>query len=165
MRAREIVLAALLAALLMAAQVALAGLPNIELVTLLLALYMLEFPRRVALSACAVFIMLQGLLYGFTMWWFNWLYIWPLWLLIVWLMRRNTSIILWAVAAGAFGLGFGALCAVPYLFVGGIYGAFSYWVAGILFDVAHCAGNALSVLLLMRPLRRAFTAVSGSVLQ
>jgi energy-coupling factor transport system substrate-specific component len=45
------------------------------------------------------------------------------------------------------------------LFVGGWTAAFSYWVAGIPFDISHCAGNAVSVMVLYHPLRRALTTV------
>jgi energy-coupling factor transport system substrate-specific component len=145
--------------LLLVAQVALAALPNIELVTLLLLEYTLVFGLRRTLWPLAVFIGLEGLLYGFGTWWLSWLYLWPLWMLAVWLLRRCDSAVMWGVAAGAYGLCFGALCAVPYLFVGGWTAAFSYWVAGIPFDISHCAGNAVSVMVLYHPLRRALTTV------
>ena len=158
-QARPVVLGALLGALLLAAQIVLAPLPNIELVTLLVLEYTLVLGARRAAWPVAVFIGLEGLLYGFGLWWLNWLYIWPLWMLAARLWRRCDSAALWAVAAGAFGLGFGALCAIPYFFIGGPAAAFSYWVAGIPFDIPHGLGNALSVLLLYRPLRRVLTQV------
>ena len=158
-RAGPVVLNALLGALLLTAQIVLAPLPNIELVTLLILEYTLVFGLRRAAWPVVVFLGLEGLLYGFGLWWLNWLYIWPLWMLIVWLLRRCDSATLWAVAAGAFGLCFGALCAIPYWFIGGPAAAFSYWVAGIPFDIPHCVGNVVSVLVLYRPLRRAFALV------
>ena len=47
---------------------------------------------------------------------------------------------------------FGALCAIPYLFAGGVGAALSWWISGIPFDIAHCLGNAVSVLVLYNPL-------------
>ena len=65
--------------------------------------------------------------------------------------RRERSPLLWAAAGGAFGLSFGALCALPYL-AGGPWAAFTYWTAGIPFDLLHCAGNFCLTLALERPL-------------
>ena len=54
-----------------------------------------------------------------------------------------------------FGLGFGALCALPYLVTGGPAAALSYWLAGLGFDLVHCIGEIFLVcLLLFRPLHR-----------
>ena len=64
---------------------------------------------------------------------------------------RERSPLFWAAACGAFGLSFGALCALPYL-AGGPWAALSYWVAGIPFDLLHCGGNFCLTLALERPL-------------
>lgn len=148
-----------MAALLLVSKEALNFLPNIEPVTLLLMLYTLCFPLGITLWTTAVFILMQGILYGFGIWWISWLYLWPLLILITWLLRANTSLLLWAVVAGSYGLCFGALCAIPYWITGGFYAAFSYWFAGIPFDIAHCIGNILAILLLFQPLHKAFTKV------
>lgn len=157
MKAKHLAVTSLLAAILLAGQVALSGLPNIEPVSLLLILYTLCFGVRIALGAAGVFVVLEGILYGFGIWWFSWLYIWPLLILISYLCRRNTSVILWCVISGAFGLGFGALCAIPSLLIGGPMAALSYWINGIPFDLAHCVGNVLAMALLYKPLRKCFT--------
>ena len=150
---RDLVVTALLAAVLLAAQVSLAFLPNIELVTLLLLCYTAVFPLRQVLGAVAVFDLLEGLLYGFGLWWVMYLYTWPLWMLLARLLRRTSSLLVRAVAAGGFGLCFGALCSLPYLAFGP-GAALASWVAGIPFDIAHCAGNFLTALLLYKPLVR-----------
>ena len=159
MRAKKLALCAVLAAMLMAGQVALSFLPNIEPCTLLLILYTLAFSPSVALWSALVFVLLQGLLYGFGIWWVSWLYIWPLLILLTWLMRKNTSVLLWAVMAGAFGLSFGALCAIPYFITGGLYAGVSYRFAGIPFDLLHCAGNFTLTALLYAPLRKCFAQI------
>lgn len=154
MKARDIVLCALLGALLLVAQVALAVLPNIELVSLLVILYTQLFKKK-ALAAIYLFALLEGLVYGFGVWWIVYLYVWPVLALIAYLFRRNTSVLMWAVISGIFGLCFGAMCAIPYFIIGGIYGGFSYFIAGIPFDLLHCGGNIVVMLLLYRPLRAA----------
>ena len=83
----------------------------------------------------------------------TYLYIWALWALAVLALGRGEerSSMVWAAASGAFGLSFGALDALPYL-AGGPMAALSRWVAGIPFDLLHCAGNFVLALALERPL-------------
>lgn len=153
MTARQIVTAGLLAGLVFALQVAMAGLPNIEPVTLLLILYTLYVPRLVPLIICA-FVLLEGVTYGFGVWWLHYLYTWPLLAVLTHLLRRSGSRILWTCFSGAFGLSYGALCAIPYFLAGGFYAGFSYWVSGIPFDLLHCCGNAALMFFLKEPLSR-----------
>ena len=61
-------------ALLVVSKQAMSGLPNIEPVTLLIILFALELPRETP-AAITVFILLQGVLYGFGLWWAMYLYI------------------------------------------------------------------------------------------
>lgn len=148
---------ALCAALLFALQVALAGLPNIELVSLLVILFTRAFEKR-ALIIIYAFVLLEVLMYGVSTWVVNYLYIWTVLWAIAYALRRNQDPLFWAVISGAFGLGFGLLCAVPYLFIGGFSMAASYWVSGVPFDLAHCAGNFVAALVLFKPLSRAVEA-------
>lgn len=148
---RELCFLALMGALMTASQVALASLPNIHLVALLIILTSLRFGYR-ALYSVAVFVLSEGLIFGFGIWWISYLYVWPLLVPVAVLFRTNDSALFWAVVAGLHGLLFGALTAIPYLFIGGIEAAVSYWIAGIPFDLIHCAGNFVTVLLLVKPL-------------
>lgn len=153
-KSRQVVLCALLAAVMTALQAAMAPLPNIEPVSLLILVYALVFGRDV-FYIVYTFVLLEGLLYGFHLWWVTYLYIWSLWALAVLLLGRGgtRSPLFWAAASGAFGLSFGALDALPYL-AGGPAAALSRWIAGIPFDLLHCAGNFCLALALERPLRR-----------
>ena len=154
---RRVVLCALLAAVMTALKEAMALLPNIEPVSLLIIVYTLVFGKNV-FYIIYTFILLEGLLYGFHLWWVTYLYIWPLLALAVLLIGRGRERppLLWAVVSGAFGLSFGALDALPYL-AGGPAAAFSRWVSGIPFDLLHCAGNFFLALGLVRPLCRVLT--------
>ena len=160
---RRVVLCALLAAMMTVLQMAMSPLPNIEPVSLLVLVYALVFGRDV-FYIIVTFVLLEGLVFGFHLWWVSYLYVWPLWGLAVLLLGRGREKgpLLWAAASGAFGLSFGALCALPYL-VGGPWAAFSYWAAGIPFDLLHCGGNFVLTLLLMRPLCRALEAARHSI--
>ncbi|PWM38863.1 MAG: hypothetical protein DBX52_06075 [Clostridiales bacterium] len=148
---RELTALAVFAAMMIALQVALAGLPNIELVTLLVILAACRLGWKALLSVFA-FIVAEGLLYGFGIWWFNYLYIWPLLVALVMPLRKWSHPVLWAIVAGLFGLLFGTLCSIPYFITGGPGAGFGYIVSGIPFDLVHCAGNFVSVLILFYPL-------------
>ncbi len=153
---RSITAAAILSAILYAQQLALSFLPNIHLCALLIMLYTLCFPRLTPMIL-ACFILLEGVTYGFGIWWVSYLYIWPLLALITWLCRKNESLLFWAILGGAYGFMNGALFALPYLFLGGAASAFSYWIAGIPFDILHCLGNSIVILILWKPLYRLFS--------
>lgn len=151
---RETILLALLGALMMATQVALAALPNIHLVAVFVILAAQLFAWK-SLFSVYIFVLLEGLIYGFSMWFINYLYVWAILDVVCVLLRKNKSALFWAVVSGIFGALFGALCAIPYFFVGGWSAAFSYWVAGIPFDLIHCVSNIVIVFVLLTPLRRA----------
>lgn len=162
MSARQIVTAGLLAGLVFALQVAMAGLPNIEPVTLLLILYTIYVPKLAPLIICA-FILLEGVTYGFGIWWVHYLYVWPLLAALTHLFRRSSSRVVWACFSGAYGLTFGAMCSIPYFLTGGFYAGASYWVSGIPFDILHCFGNAALMFFLYKPLSRCLEYIGRSV--
>ena len=149
----ELAFAALLTALLFVQQVALSVLPNVHLCAVLILWYTVSFPRLLPLILPG-FLLLEGIFYGFGLWWLSYLYIWPLLALAALLLRKKERpASMWAALAGAFGLSFGFLCAIPYFFIGGPAGGVSYWISGIPFDLVHCASNTLLTLVLWKPLR------------
>ncbi|MGF7018460.1 energy-coupling factor transport system substrate-specific component [Lachnospiraceae bacterium PF1-21] len=147
----KLVISALLAALLFTVQVALGFLPNIELVSLLIIIFTLVF-GRMTLYVIYAFALLEGLMYGFGLWWVMYLYVWTILYLIVFLFRKNDSVIIWAIISGFFGLSFGALCAIPYAIAGGIGAGLAWWSAGLMFDILHAVGNVVVTLVLFKPL-------------
>ena len=154
--ARELCVLSLIAALMMGTKVAMAALPNIHLNAVFIILAATVFGWK-AMYAIAVYVLLEGVVFGFGIWWISYLYVWPLFCAVCVLLRKNESVLLWAVAAGIFGLSFGALCSLPYLFIGGWSMALSYWAGGILFDLTHCAGNFVLTLILYKPLKKVFS--------
>lgn len=147
----DIVTLGLLSAILLIGQLGMSFLPNIEPVTVLLIVYTLVYQKKV-FPVIYAFVLMEGLIFGFGIWWISYLYIWSILALIVLFFRKNSSVIIWAVIAGAFGLLFGALCAIPYLISGGPGAALAYWAAGIPYDILHCAGNFVLTLVLFRPI-------------
>lgn len=131
-------------------QVALAFLPNIELVSLLVIVYTIVLGKKVFFSIY-IFVLAEGLIYGFGLWFINYFYVWAILAVAVLLLRKIGNTVVWVIVSGAFGLLFGSLCAIPYLFMGGIGAAVAYWVNGIIFDLMHCGGNLLAGALLLKP--------------
>jgi len=156
---KDIVIVGMLSALLIAVQVILNFLPNIELVTLLIILFSLLFHRK-ALFIIITFVLLEGFIYGFSLWWINYCYVWFILYIITRLLKNEHSAFHWAMVAGIYGLSFGALCSIPYLFIGwfhgtfltGIQSAFAYWITGIPFDITHGISNFFLALFLYKPL-------------
>ena len=99
----HLALMGVLTALLFMGQVILSFLPNIEIISLLIILYTIFFCRKV-FWMIYVFVFLEGFLYGFGMWFFNYLYVWTLLALVCLPFRKNTSALFWSIISGFFGL-------------------------------------------------------------
>ena len=155
---RELVLLSLLAALLLVAQVALAFLPNIEVVSILIILYTLFFKKK-TLYVIYLFALLEGLIYGFGTWWIMYLYVWTILWGIAMFLQKERSPIIWAFISGFFGLAYGTLCSVPYFFIGGVKTGLAWIASGLMFDVTHGIGNFVVALVLFQPLHHLFQKV------
>lgn len=154
--AREVALFGVLGALTFGAKVVMMGLPNIEPVSLLVMVFAVTFGKK-ALFPIYVYVLLELSLFGVGLWTASYVYIWALLALAAWLLRGMHSPLGWAVLSGTFGLLFGALCTPVCLLTGGPAFALSWWISGIPFDLAHCAGNFALALILFPPLRRLFS--------
>ena len=109
-KAREIAFGALMAAIMFVGQIALSFLPNIEVVSILIIISSIVFGRLTLMSIYA-FVLLEGLCYGFGIWWFNYCYVWLILYVIARIFRRCENRLVWAVISGAYGLSYGFLCA------------------------------------------------------
>ena len=158
MRTKDIALIGITSAVMIVLQVALRFLPNIEFVSLLVILYTLIIGWK-TLYIIYVFVFVQGLIYGFHLWWISYLYVWTILFFIVMLLRKNRSSYFWTFISGIYGLAFGALCSIPYLFIGGFPMALANWVSGIPFDIVHCIGNFIVALIFFKPLYELFTYI------
>ena len=149
---REITLFAVLGAMTFALQVAMAPLPNIEPVSLLVMVFAVVFGWK-CLYPVYVFVVMEILFYGISTWNVYYLYVWTVLALVAILMRKSTHPLAWALLSGVFGLFFGALCGIVDIFIGGFAYAASKWVSGIPFDLLHCGGNFGIALIMFKPLR------------
>lgn len=142
---------ALFAAVMTASQVAMASLPNIEIVSFLVILLGLFYGFK-ALEAIYIFVLLEGLIYGFGMWWFSYLYVWLILFAATQIFRKVDSALFWAAISGAFGLLFGTFCSLPTFITGGFAAGIAWIASGLVFDVIHAVGNFVIMLLLYRPM-------------
>ncbi len=141
----------LCAAILFVAQVALAFIPNGELVSLLTIVFTLSFGAE-AFIVVTIFSILEGLLYGFGLWVVSYLYVWPILVAATLLLKPlfKEDFIMWAVTSAAFGLIFGSLFAIAYIPVSPSY-ALTYWLSGLLWDAWHGTANGIIMLILGKP--------------
>jgi len=156
----DLVLDAMLSAILFVSQISLSWLPNVELVSLLLILYTLVFGKHVWLILYA-FVLLEGLVYGFGLWWFTYLYVWPILPAAVFLIYKNKmpGAVSISLLSGIFGMLFGLFCSGFYFVSGGPGAALAWWIPGIPFDIIHGAGNFLLSLILFDPLYRLLSSL------
>ena len=156
---KDITIMALMVAIIEVCKFALAHIPNVELTSFWIIMFTLYFGARI-FYIIPVFILIEGAVYGIHLWWIMYLYAWPLLAIVTLLLRKMKGAWEWAMISGIFGLSFGALCAIPYIFTSGIYGAFAYWVSGIPFDLIHGIANFLIMLVLYTPLNTVMSKMS-----
>ena len=162
---RELCILSLMAALIFGTKVALASLPNVNLNAVLIILTVVFFGWK-SLYTVYVYVLLEGLVFGFSVWWVGYLYVWAILVAVAMLFRKNDSALFWAVIAGAFGLCFGLLMYLEWFAInGGWEGFFAMWVAGIPYDVTHCIGNFIFTLVLYRPLHTVMEKLLGGEAQ
>ena len=152
MTPKEMALFGILGGMTFMAKMALAALPNIVPLSLLVMLYAVTFGRK-ALYPIYTYVLLEFVLYGVNLWSVNYLYIWLVLAAAAWLLRGMTHPLGWALLSGTFGLLFGLLCAPVYAATGGFAFAVSWWISGIPYDLLHCAGNFVMAMVLFVPLR------------
>ena len=154
---------ALLSAILYVSKLALDFLPNIELVSLFIILYALVFGTE-TLIIVTVFNLLQIIQWGIGTWTISYLYVWPLLCLITVLLKKliKEEFVLWSIVSGLFGLIFGSLFALLYLFFDPAY-ALAYWISGLPWDVWHAVWNFVLMLVLGKPLYMVLSKMKTAV--
>lgn len=154
------VLFGVLGAITFAAKYVMSFLPNIEPVSLMVMLFAVVFGKKWVYPVY-LYIAMEILFYGISLWNINYLYIWALLALAAYFLREMRQPLGWALLSGTFGLLFGALCGIVDVFIGGFGYAVTKWISGIPFDIAHCAGNFVIALVLFTPLRRLMEKLYG----
>lgn len=150
---KDLAIMGAMVAIIEVAKIQLAFIPNVELVSLLTILFTLYLGKKIYF-VIAAFVLIEGILYGFGIWWIMYLYAWPLLATLTLLFQKHKKVWTYSFLSGIFGLLFGALCSIPYFVTGGFSGGFGYWIAGIPYDLIHGVSNFIICMLLFKPLHR-----------
>ena len=146
MRIQETVLFAMLGTVMFVSKIVMELLPNIHLLGMLTMTYTLVFRKR-ALIPLYIYVMLNGLYAGFTMWWVPYLYIFTiLWAATMLLPRRLprwTRSLLYPAVCALHGFLFGILYAPAQAIMFGLdFSGMMAWIAaGLPFDLIHGISN------------------------
>ena len=138
---------ALFGALMYAQKAVLASLPNIHLTAVLITAFTVVY-RVKALYPLLIYVFLEGLFSGFTVWWIPYLYIWPiLWgavmLLPKDLINKKFGALIYMLVCSLHGFLFGTLFTPAYALILGMNFEESLaWIAsGLPYDMIHGISN------------------------
>ena len=150
----EMALFAMLGALMYGSKVAMAALPNIHLLGMFVMTFTLVF-RQKALIPLYLYVLLEGLFGGFSLWWLPYLYVWTvLWgvtMLLPKTMPKKVACVVYPVVCALHGLLFGTLYAPAQalLFHLNFQQTVAWIVAGFPFDALHGLGNLVAGCLIL----------------
>ncbi len=167
---RDITLIGMMTAVIEVSKIALASIPNVELVTFWVIMFTLFFGPKVIYSII-VFILIEITMYGIHVWVIIYMYVWPLLSLITYLLRKKDSLWVYSILSAIFGLLFGAFCSLPYIVIGAVDGgiqsglimAFNWWIAGIPYDIVHGIANFSLMMILYTPVHHLMKKVRAGL--
>ena len=160
-RRRDLVLFAMLAAIMFCSKIVMEFLPNVHLLGVLTMVYTIVF-RSKALIPIYGYVLLNGLYAGFSIWWVPYLYIWTiLWgitMLLPRKMPKGVKAVVYPAVCALHGFAFGVLYAPAQAIMFGLNGeqTLAWILSGLGFDLIHGIGN-LAVGLLILPLSELLT--------
>ena len=155
----------MLGAIMFVSKIIMEFLPNVHLLGALTISYTLVF-RTKALIPIYVYVMLNGLYAGFSMWWVPYLYIWTiLWALTMLLPRKmpkKLKCVVYPLLCGVHGFAFGTLYAPAQALMFGFNfeQTLAWIVAGLPWDLIHGVGNLLVGILIV-PLSEALARLNS----
>lgn len=145
-RIREMCVFAMLAAIMFCSKLVMEALPNIHLLGMLTMVCTLAF-RVKGLIPIYLYVFLNGLFAGFSVWWVPYLYVWTvLWgmtMLLPRRMPRGVKCVVYPAVCACHGLFFGTLYAPAQALLFGfdLETTLAWIAAGFPFDVIHGIGN------------------------
>lgn len=160
-----------MAATLECGKLVLSFLPNIEVVSILTALYGFVFGWA-GVIASFVFVMIEPLIWGFGPWFITYLIYWPLLAFVFMCLGRRKIENRWVILAIILGLtvGFGILSSIidVALYIGVNKHYFSnlilYYLRGIGFYLTQICCNAVLFLLIFKPLKDRLGRIKGRLM-
>ena len=144
----------MLGTIMFVSKIVMEALPNIHLLGTLTMTYTVVY-RKKALIPLYVYVFLNGLYAGFSLWWVPYLYIWTiLWgitMLLPQKMPRAVSCVVYPLVCGVFGILFGILYAPAQaiMFNLDFNGMIAWIMSGVPFDLLSALGNAVTGLLIV----------------
>lgn len=143
---REMAVFALLGAIMFLSKILMEFLPNIHMLGMFTMLYTIVY-RKKALIPIYVFVLLEGVFAGFSMWWIPYLYIWTILWAVTMLLPKNMpdkiAIPVYMAVCGLHGLSYGTLYA-PFQALAFGYdfkGTLAWIASGLPWDIIHMIGN------------------------
>ena len=150
----ETVIFSMLGAILFASKIVMELLPNIHLIGMLIVAYTLVF-RTKALFPIYIFVVIEGLYSGFSLWWIPYLYIWTVLWLFTMLLPKNLPIkakmIICPIVCALHGFLYGTLYAPAQAILFGLdfSGMIAWIIAGLPFDIIHGVSNLIVGMLIV----------------
>lgn len=125
-------------------------LPNIHLLGTLTIAYTIAF-RKKALYPIYVYVLLNGLFAGFSMWWIPYLYVWTVLWAVVMLLPKKCNRFVHMLVCAAHGFLFGTLYAPAQALMFGLNfdGMIAWIIAGLPYDCIHGVSNFFTGILIV----------------
>ena len=153
-KVRNTVIFGMLGSLMFMSKIVMEFLPNVHLLGMLTMAYTLAFGIK-ALFPIYVYVMLNGIYSGFSLWWFPYTYIWTILFLITLVLPKRIpkkiKLILYPSVCAIHGFAFGALYspAQALMFGFDFEQTIAWIIAGIPFDIVHGVSNFVIGLLVL----------------
>lgn len=150
----HLVVYAMFGAMMLCSKLIMEGLPNIHPIAMFVVLLTVVY-RKKALIPIYIFVVLDGLRWGFGISWIPYLYVWTLLWVAVMLLPQNMSDrarrLVYPAVSAVHGLLFGLLYAPAQAALFGLTlkQTAAWVVAGLPYDLLHAAGNAAMGLLVL----------------
>ena len=145
---------AMLGALMFCSKLIMELIPNVHLLGMFTMVYTLVF-RKKALIPIYIYVILNGLYAGFSMWWIPYLYIWTiLWAITMLLPERmptKVKCVVYPAVCCLHGIAFGTLYAPAQAIMFGMNSKqmLAWIVAGLPWDLVHGIGNLFAGMLIL----------------
>ena len=154
LKLREMAVFAMLGTVMFCSKIIMEALPNIHLLGMLTMTYTIAF-RKKALIPIYIYIMLNGLYAGFSLWWMPYLYIWTILWAITMLLPRNmpkkAKCVVYPIVCAVHGMLFGILYSPAQALMFGLnFEQMIAWIlSGLPWDLVHGIGNFFAGLLIV----------------
>ncbi len=154
LRLREIIVFPILGTLMFCSKIIMEVLPNIHLLGMFTCVFTVVF-RKKALIPIYIYVLINGLYAGFSLWWIPYLYIWTiLWGMVMLLPKKipnKAKCIVYPLVCALHGFAFGTLYAPAqaWLFGFDLKQTIAWIIAGLPWDAIHGMGNLCAGMLIV----------------